>query len=97
MHTHNTEHNFTYSQSLADQHEIAADDAAGLFVNCTTANVHLAVTNGPEAAQAQFEGLIAGQYNTVDDTAWPVLIYQQDNHYVAWYDWENICGYKVTV
>jgi hypothetical protein len=96
MQAYNTQHSFTYNAALAIAYEVAADDYLGLFVNCNTANVQYAVTQELDAAQQQFEGLVANAYTHVNDAAYPVLVYMNANEFVAWYDWENMCGYIAT-
>lgn len=93
MQAYNTQHNFSYSTALAQQHDVAADDYLGLFVNCNSATVRYAHTTELEAAQQQFEGLFVTADTHVNDEAYPVLVYMQANMYVAWYDGENMCGY----
>ena len=93
MQAYNTQHSFTYNAELAQQHEVAADDYLGLFVNCNAATVQYAVTLELDAAQQQFEGLFVTADTHINDEAYPVLVYMQANMYVAWYDWENMCGY----
>jgi len=96
MQAYNTQHSFTHNAALAAQHEVAADDYLGLFVNCNTANVQYAVTQDLDAAQQQFEGLFVTADTHINDAAYPVLVYMQANAFVAWYDWENMCGYIAT-
>ena len=96
MQAYNTQHNFTYSAALAITHEVEADDSLGLFVNCNAATVQYAVTNTQDAAQQQFEGLLADKYTHENDEAYPVLVYMHANMFVAWYDYENMCGYIAT-
>ena len=96
MQAHNAQHNFTYSAQLAQQFNVDEDDYLGLFVNCNAATVRYAVTTELDAAQQQFEGLIANAYTHVNDAAYPVLVYMQANMFVAWYDEENMCGYIAT-
>jgi hypothetical protein len=93
MQAYNTQHSFTYNAALAAQLEVAADDYLGLFVNCNTATVRYALTNTLGDAQQQFEGLVANKYTHINDSAYPVLVYMNANEFVAWYDWENMCGY----
>jgi hypothetical protein len=96
MQAYNTQHNFTYSAALAITHDVEEDDSLGLFVNCNAATVQYAVTTELDAAQQQFEGLVANKYTHINDEAYPVLVYMQANMFVAWYDWENMCGYIAT-
>lgn len=96
MQAYNAQHNFSYNAALAQHYEVAADDYLGLFVNCNAATVKYSHTNTLEAAQQQFEGHIANTYTHVNDAAYPVLVYMQANMFVAWYDWENMCGYIAT-
>lgn len=96
MQAYNKQHNFTYSAALAAHYDVAADDYLGQFVNCNSATVRYALTNELDDAQQQFEGLIADKYTHIDDSAYPVLVYMHANMYVAWYDWENMCGYTAT-
>jgi hypothetical protein len=96
MQAYNTQHSFTYNAALAIAHDVEADDYVGLFVNCNAATVQYAVTVELDAAQQQFEGLLADKYTHVNDEAYPVLVYMNANEFVAWYDWENMCGYIAT-
>lgn len=96
MQAYNAQHNFSYSAALAAQHEVEDNDYLGLFVNCNAATVRYALTNTQEDAQAMFEGLFVNVDTHVNDAAYPVLVYMQANMFVAWYDWENMCGYIAT-
>jgi len=96
MQAHNAQHNFTYNAQLAQHFSIDDSDPLGLFVNCNAATVRYAVTNELDAAHTMFEGLIANAYTTVNDDASPVYVYMHNNTYIAWYDWENMCGYIAT-
>jgi hypothetical protein len=93
---YNTQHNFTYSAALAIAYDVEADDYVGLFVNCNKATVRYALTNTQEDAQHMFEVLLANTYTHENDEAYPVIVYMQANMFVAWYDWENMCGYIAT-
>jgi hypothetical protein len=93
MQAYNKQHNFTYSTALAQQYNVEADDYVGQFVNCNSATVRYAVTNAQEDAQLMFEGLLANKYTHENDEAYPVIVYMDANTFVAWYDWENMCGY----
>lgn len=60
------------------------------FINSNNANVKC--TNATlEQAQHTFETKFT--YDTVNDEAWPVLVYMLNNNAIAWYDEENMCGY----
>jgi hypothetical protein len=96
MQAYNAQHNFTYNAALAIAHDVEADDYLGQFVNCNAATVQYAVTQTQEDAQQQFEGLVANKYTHINDEAYPVLVYMNANEFVAWYDWENMCGYIAT-
>ena len=96
MQAYNQQHHVSYCAALAQHYEVAADDYLGLFVNCNAATVRYALTNTLEEAQAMFEGHIASTYTHVNDAAYPVLVYMNANEFVAWYDWENMCGYTTT-
>lgn len=99
MQAYNTQHNFSYNAQLAHEYEVAADDTVGLFVNCNAATTQYAVTLELDEAQAAFErelATTATAYTHVNDEAYPVLVYMHANMYVAWYDWENMCGYIAT-
>jgi hypothetical protein len=96
MQAYNTQHSFTYNAALAIAYDVEADDYLGLFVNCNAASVRYAVTNTQEDAQLMFEGLLADTYTHENDAAYPVIVYMQANTFVAWYDWENMCGYIAT-
>lgn len=96
MQAYNKQHNFSYSAVLAAAYEVAADDYVGLFVNCNSATTQYSIALTLEEAQAAFEREIAGKYTHINDSAYPVLVYMQANAFVAWYDWENMCGYVAT-
>jgi hypothetical protein len=96
MQAYNKQHNFTYNAALAVQHEVAADDYVGQFVNCNAATVKYSLTTQLDDAQQQFEGLFVNTDTHINDAAYPVLVYMQANTFVAWYDWENMCGYIAT-
>ena len=96
MQAYNAQHSFTYNAQLALQHSVDADDYVGLFVNCNSATVQYAITLALEEAQAAFEREVANKYTHINDSAWPVLVYMDANQFVAWYDWENMCGYTAT-
>lgn len=96
MQAYNTQHNFSYNAALAHEYEVEEDDFVGLFVNCNAATVRYAVTQTQEDAQHMFEGLLADKYTHENDEAYPVIVYMHANMFVAWYDWENMCGYIAT-
>ena len=96
MQAYNKQHNFTYNAALAVQHEVAADDYLGQFVNCNAATVKYSLTTQLDDAQQQFEGLFVTADTHINDAAYPVLVYMCANTFVAWYDWENMCGYIAT-
>lgn len=70
------------------------------FVNNNKANVSYATAldalvgasddSFAEAHEA-FEAQVV--YDTVNDDADPVYVYLHNSVAVAWYDWENMCGY----
>lgn len=96
MQAYNKQHSFSYNAELAKQYEIAADDYLGQFVNCNPATTQYAITLELDDAQAAFERELAGKYTHINDEAYPVLVYMDANAFVAWYDWENMCGYNAT-
>lgn len=96
MQAHNALHNFTYNAALAKQYDVAEDDHVGLFVNCNRATVRYNSALDLDVARRAFEHKLRGMYNYKNTAAHPVDIYMQDNEYIAWYDWENACGYIAT-
>jgi hypothetical protein len=92
MQAYNKQHSFTYNAELAAEYEVAADDFVGLFVNCNAHNFVMSPSLELDAAQQQFESFIK-LLTTVNDEAYPVLVYMHANEFVAWYDWENMHGY----
>jgi len=99
MQAFNTQHNFTYNAELAHEYEVEADDFVGLFVNCNAATTRYGITLELDEAQAAFERELATSATActhVNDEAYPVLVYMHANTFVAWYDWENMCGYIAT-
>lgn len=77
-----------YNQARIDALRAAWGDgwhsATELFVNGNEPNVN-------NAAQASFEERFS--FDTVNEAAYPVLIYQNGTQMVAWYDIENMRGY----
>ena len=60
------------------------EGAMDLFVNGNEVNVR-------NVTQDEFESRI--QFEKVNDDAFPVLVYQNGNEMLAWYDEENEYGY----
>lgn len=58
-------------------------DASSIFVNGNYTNY--------QGSRAKFERTV--QYNTVDDTAYPLLVYLQDEQMMGYYDCELKQGY----
>ena len=61
------------------------------FVNGNAVNVTVLNTNSLETVQEEFESKLT--YDSVNDEAFPVLVYVRNNEFVAWCDLENAQGY----
>ena len=59
-------------------------DDSTLFVNCNSIT-HDSIEQDDFTAQVQ--------YDSIDDEAFPVLVYKLQDKFVAWYDFENECGH----
>ena len=66
--------------------------ALSQFTNTNAANVTCANEQDFKAALASR----AVAFDTVNDDAFPVLVYMQNNAFVAYFDPENECGFITT-
>jgi hypothetical protein len=60
------------------------------FVNTNKVNVSFDDESDEVQSELEFEKLV--QFNEIDSTAFPVLIYKMNNEPVAWYDLERFVG-----
>jgi hypothetical protein len=83
---------FTYNAVKAKEWEIDESDWVDCFVNCNEATVEFEAEDEEDFC-TKFAALV--HHDSVNDDAYPVLVYMREGVPVAWSDFENECGYVV--